>query len=164
MWLLNTEQPNCPICRRDVPFQITYDFSHPIIRIMNFLYILEIFLYETTPVLQGTMILAFPFIFPCSKDFMFFATHYSIHSIFDILFISQKQLILFRYLHLIILGTYIHHIKTHPLKQFISGRAIIYSKTLEYSEVTAFTVESTTTQPTTNALEGNKPRRRRRNR
>jgi hypothetical protein len=81
-------------------------------------------------------------------------------------FITQKERIFFRYLHLIILATYINHIKrVEPFTSFVTGRAIIYSKSLEYSEP-ALTV-LTTSQPTTfvatqgapNATEGDKPRR-----
>jgi hypothetical protein len=174
MWLYNfqcKEQVRCPICRRDAPFKVTYDFSHPVIKLMKFLYVLELFLYyqTITPILQGTAVLAFPLLLPCSRDFLVFVSHYSIHSILDMFFISQKEQIFFRYLHLIILATYINHKKrVEPLLHFVEGRSIIYSKSIEYSAVastasavgsTASAVGSTAAQPTTNALEGDKPRR-----
>lgn len=178
MWLFRQDIPRCPICRRDVPIQLNHDFSHPILRLMKFLYIVELFLYYyTTPVIQGTAILAFPFIFPCSQDFIFFASHYSIHSMLDMVFIPENDIIFFRYLHLILLTMYINNKKIYPLTQFVIGRSIIYAKTLEYSEpVNSSEVSSasapfaagsaafalTASQSATNATEGNKPRRRRR--
>ena len=172
MWLLSVRHSSCPICRRDVPFQVTYDFSHPILRLMNFLYVMELFLYGTVPILQGTAVLVFPFVLPCSQDFLFFSTHYCFHSILDIFFIGQKEQIFFRYLHLIILAIYINHKKrVDPLTQFVIGRVIIYSKSLEFAPALAI---STAAQPSptasqgatfvasqgaTNATEGNKPRR-----
>jgi hypothetical protein len=165
MWMTNLSEkiPQCPICRRVVPVQVSYNFSHPMIRLMRFLYVLEIFLYYTniTPILQGTAILAFPFALPCSKDFLFFATHYSIHSILDMFLISERELLFFRYIHLILLTMYINHKKIHPLTHFVEGRSLIHAKSIEYSEsaLTAFGAALTATQPATNALEGNKPRR-----
>ena len=156
LWLLNTGKLACPICRRDIPFQITYNFSHPILRLVKFLFVLELFLYNATVIGQGTAILALPFVFPCSRDFLFFAKHYSIHSILDMFFIGEKERIFFRYIHLIILATYINHIKrVEPFTPFVTGRAIIYSKSLEFAPASALTA----TQPTTNATEGDKPRR-----
>jgi len=178
MWLLSTGKLTCPICRRDIPFQITYDFSHPILRLINFLYVLELFMYSTVPVLQGTALLAFPCILPCSKDFLFFATHYSIHSILDMFIISEKEQVFFRYLHLIILAIYINHKKrVDPFTQFVIGRSIIYSKKLEYSTALVATQDAPVgatqdapvgaaqdvpvgaAQDAPNALEGDKPRR-----
>jgi hypothetical protein len=175
MWIntISEKSLSCPICRRDIPFKITYDFSHPILRLIKFLYVFELFLYydSLTPIIQGTAVLAFPFMLPCSRDFTVFATHYSVHSILDMFFLTQNEQILFRYLHLIILATYINHIKrVDPFTQFVRGRTIIYSKSLEYSEPFTLTAaqgatiatQSATfvaTQGATNATEGNKPRR-----
>ena len=178
LWLFNQHTiPNCPICRREIPFQLTYDFSHPILRLIKFLYIFELFLYydSLTPILQGTAVLAFPFVVPCSRDFVVFATHYSVHSILDMFFFTQNEQILFRYLHLIILATYINHIKrVEPFTQFVTGRTIIYSKSLEFAPLalTLSTAGSAAAQPTTfvatqgatNATEGDKPRRSERRR
>ena len=166
LWLLSTGKLACPICRRDIPFKITYDFSHPILRLVKFLYVLELFLYNVTVIGQGTIILVFPLILPCSRDFLFFAKHYFIHSILDMFSITQKERIFFRYIHLIILATYINHIKrVEPFTPFVKGRAIIYSKSLEFAP--SEPALTTSTQPTpfvatqgaTNATEGDKPRR-----
>ena len=174
MWLFSKHPiiPKCPICRRDIPFKITYDFSHPILRLVKFLYVFELFLYNSTAIAQGTAILVFPLVLPCSRDFLVFAIHYSIHSILDMFFITQKEQLFFRYIHLIILATYINHKKrVEPFTHFVSGRPIIYSKSLEYSEP-AFTAALTAaqgapfvaTQGAPNALEGDKPRRSQRRR
>ena len=174
MWLLSTGKLTCPICRRDIPFKITYDFSHSILRLVKFLYVFELFLYynTVTPILQGTAALAFPLVLPCSQDFLFFATHYSIHSILDMFFIAEKERIFFRYIHLIILATYINHKKrVEPFTPFVTGRAIIYSKSLEFAAPSALTPTQgapfvatqgapfVATQGVTNATEGDKPRR-----
>ena len=169
MWIFSVSckgKIRCPICRQDVPFRVIYDFSHPVIQLMKFLYVIELFLYGAVPILQGTAVLAFPLLLPCSKDFLVFATHYSIHSFLDIFFISEKQQIFFRYLHLILLAVYIDHTeRVEPFTRFVEGRSIIYANTVSVSTAFASTAfastafASTASQPATNALEGNKPRR-----
>ena len=166
MWLFSVSckgQIRCPICRQDVPFRVIYNFSHPVIRLMKILYVIELFLYGAVPILQGTAVLAFPLLLPCSIDFLVFATHYSIHSVLDMFFISEKQQIFFRYIHLIFLAVYINTTeRVEPFSRFVEGRTIIYAKTASAASSTAFA--STASQPSTNALEGNKPRRSRRSR
>lgn len=176
LWLksLSEKSPRCPICRRDAPVQVIYDFSHPMIRIMNFLYVLEIFLYYTkiTPILQGTAILAFPFALPCCKDFVVFSTHYSIHSVLDMFLISEREQIFFRFLHLILLTMYINHTKkVETLRSFIIGHTMVYAQIRSYSDIdvsistttqpspTATQGSPTATQGSPNATEGDKPRR-----
>ena len=140
-WIFSVNILRCPVCRRDVPVQYVYDFYDKNIYITLAFLCLEVPLgiYFDTFLLmaQAVFMLAFPFLFPCSVDLSFFIVNYNLHAALDILFLSrgiyteiQRELIFFRFIHIIMFSTTINK-RTHipVLSSFTLGRDIVHSAT-----------------------------------
>ena len=154
--------PICPVCRRDIPIQTCYNFSHTSVWLMVGVSIIEIPIgihFNTCIILiQGSILLAYPFIVPFSKDILFFIHHYTLQVLFDLICIcggldNLGLLLMIRYAHILFLAFFIDRDKKDPLTPFITGYELLHSSTLEY-------VPLIPPKPAANSLKGNKVFRR----